>query len=78
MGVIRVSEEVHRELERLRRRVSAKSMSDLIALLIELSRDRLDRFKGNPEVFLKTLKHAGEAGERDSERIDELLYGEGG
>lgn len=50
-------------------------MSELIALLVKIARSELDRFRGDPRVFLETLKHAGEAGENDSERIDELLYG---
>ena len=29
-----------------------------------------------PTVFLETLRYAGKAGKFDSERIDEILYGE--
>ena len=76
MSVIRVSEEVYEELKRLKKRVGAKSMSELISMLIKASREKLDEFSGDVSTFLKTLKYAGEGGKYDSERVDELLYGE--
>jgi len=76
MSVIRVNAEVYEELKKLKRKLGAKSMSELISLLIKVSKEELDKFKASPYPFLRTLKFAGEAGEHDSERIDELLYGE--
>lgn len=75
MSVIRVGKDVYEELRRLKVKVGAKSMSELISILIRIAMEEVDKFKGDPAVFLKTLKYAGEAGEHDSEKVDELLYG---
>ncbi len=77
MSVIRVRQDVYQELKRLRQRLKVKSMSELIELLVDIAKRELDKTRGDPRVFLKTLKYAGDAGENDSERIDELLYGGG-
>ena len=77
MSVIRVRQDVYQELKRLRQRLKAKSMSELIELLVDIAKRELDKTRGDPRVFLKTLKYAGDAGENDSEQIDELLYGGG-
>ncbi|RLE81104.1 MAG: hypothetical protein DRJ51_04490 [Thermoprotei archaeon] len=76
MSVIRVSEETYNELKKLKRKVGAKSMAELISLLVRISKEKIDEFHGAPATFLRTLKFASEAGEYDSERVDELLYGE--
>ena len=76
VSVIRVNREVRAKLEELKRKTGVKSMSELIKILIEISEKELDKFKGDPKVFLRTLKAAGEAGRYDSERVDEILYGE--
>ena len=75
MSVIRVSEEVYKELKKMKKKVGARSMSELISLLIKVSSRELEKFSGDPIAFLKTLKLAGEAGEYDSEKVDEILYG---
>ena len=75
MGVIRVGKDVYEELKRLKVKIGARSMSELISILIRIAKNEIDRFDGDPTIFLKTLKYAGEAGEDDSEKIDELLYG---
>lgn len=67
--------EVRARLEELKRKVGAKSMSELIRILIEVSEREVDKFKGDPKAFLETLREAREAGRYDSERIDEFLYG---
>ncbi|RLE62464.1 MAG: hypothetical protein DRJ38_09570 [Thermoprotei archaeon] len=76
MSVIRIRAGVKDRLERLKRKTGVKSMSELIAILVEIGEKELDRFEGNIEALSKSLKFAGEAGRRDSERIDELLYGD--
>jgi len=50
-------------------------MSELILLLIKSSYKELDKFKGDPKIFLKTLKMAGNGGKYDSENVDKILYG---
>ena len=40
-----------------------------------LVRDALER-RRRLSLLLETLRQAGEAGEDDSERVDEILYGE--
>ena len=75
MSVVRVRRDVYEKLKKLKARVGAKSMSELISVLIEVAERELDRFHGDPEVFLSSLKYAGEAGKYDSEKVDELLYG---
>ncbi len=76
MSAIRVRAEVKDRLERLKKKTGAKSMSELIAILVDIGEKELDKFKGNIEALNKSLKFAGEAGREDSERIDELLYGD--
>jgi len=75
VAVVRVREDVYEELKRMKVKVGAKSMSELISLLLRIASDRIDSFKGDPSVFLETLRYAGDAGEHDSERLDELVYG---
>ena len=77
VSTIEVDEEVVRRLEALRKRLGAPSLSRLIEMLLEEAEKKLGEFKGNPEVFISSLRAAGEAGELDSERVDELLYGRG-
>jgi len=77
MAVIRVSEETYEELKKLMKLAGARSISELISLLLKLSYREIDRFNGDPRAFLDTLKYAGDAGKHDSEKVDELLYGEG-
>ena len=76
MGVIRVSDEVYLELKKLKRKIGVRSMSELILLLIKSSYKELDKFKGDPRIFLKTLKMAGNGRKYDSENVDKILYGE--
>jgi len=73
--VIRISRETREKLEALKKKVGTKNMSQLLKLIVEVAEKELDKFKGDPEVFLETLKFAGEAGEQDSEQVDKLLYG---
>jgi predicted CopG family antitoxin len=76
MSVIRVSEETYEELKKLMKLTGAKSMSELISFLVKVSQKEIDRFNGNPRTFLSTLKYTRSAGKYDSEKVDELLYGE--
>ncbi|MEX2706433.1 MAG: hypothetical protein Q6352_014455 [Candidatus Freyrarchaeum guaymaensis] len=74
-SVIRVSREVRERLEVLKRKMNVKSMSKLLEIITEVAEKELDQWEGSPEAFFESLKFSGEAGERDSERVDELLYG---
>jgi len=74
-SVIRVDSETREKLEILKKKIGAKNMSQLVRLIVDVAERELDKFKGDPKVFLKTLKFAGEAGTHDSEQIDQLLYG---
>jgi len=74
-GVIRVESETREKLEILKKKLGAKSMSQLLKIIVDVAEKELDKFKGNPKIFLKTLKFAGEAGTHDSEQVDKLLYG---
>jgi hypothetical protein len=73
-SVIRVSPEVRDRLEVLKRKLRVKSMSKLLEIIISAAEKELDRWEGDPDVFFESLKFSGEAGERDSEQVDELLY----
>nr|MDO8044878.1 hypothetical protein [Candidatus Baldrarchaeota archaeon] len=74
-NVIRVERETREKLEVLKKKLGVRSMSQLLKIIVNVAEKELDKFKGNPEVFLKTLKFAGEAGTHDSEQVDKLLYG---
>ncbi|MHA1582953.1 MAG: hypothetical protein ACTSYM_10750 [Candidatus Baldrarchaeia archaeon] len=74
-SVIRVESETREKLEVLKKKLGAKSMSQLLKIIVDVAEKELDKFKGNPKIFLKTLKFAGEAGTHDSEQVDKLLYG---
>ena len=75
MSVIRVRRDVYEELKKLKVKTGASSMSEVISLLLKTVGDKIDRFESEPDILLRSLKYAGEAGRRDSERLDELLYG---
>ncbi len=74
---IELDETTVKRLESLRRKLGVRSLDKLIKMLLDEAERRLDEFKGKPETFLRSLRFVGEAGERDSERVDELLYSEG-
>lgn len=76
ISVVRVRRDVYEKLKKLKVKVGARSIAELISILVEIAESELDKFHGDPKVFLKTLKYAGEAGKYDSERVDELLHGE--
>ncbi|WXG41515.1 MAG: hypothetical protein WED07_12240 [Candidatus Freyarchaeum deiterrae] len=73
-SVIRISPEVRDRLEILKRKLRIKSMSKLLEIIINTAEKELDRWEGDPDVFFESLRFSGEAGERDSEQVDELLY----
>nr|MDO8080321.1 hypothetical protein [Candidatus Freyarchaeota archaeon] len=73
-SVIRVSSEIRDRLKVLKRKLRVESMSKLLEILINAAEKELDRWKGAPDVFFESLRFSGEAGERDSEQVDELLY----
>lgn len=73
-SVIRVSPEVRDRLEVLKRKLRVKSMSKLLEIIIDTAEKELDKWKGEPDAFFESLRFSGEAGERDSEQVDELLY----
>ncbi len=75
MSVVRVRRDVKDRLEKLRKKVGAKSMSELIAILVDIGERELDKFRGDLGALTRSLRFAGEAGRDDSEKIDELLYG---
>jgi len=74
---IELDETTARRLESLRKKLGVRSLDRLIKILLDEAERKLDEFKGKPEAFLRSLRFAGEAGEQDSERVDELLYSEG-
>ncbi len=74
MSVIRVRKDVYERLRRLKVEVGARSMAELISILVEIAEKELDKFHGDPKVFLETLKYASEGRREDSEKVNELLY----
>ena len=74
--VIRVKKEDAERLKTLKRALGLKSISDVVSLIIKTAEEELDKFRGNINALVKSMKYLGEAGERDSEMVDRLLYGE--
>ncbi len=75
--VIRVKKEDAERLKALKKALGLKSISDVVSLMIKTAEEELDKFKGDINALIKSMKYLGEAGEKDSEMVDRLLYGEG-
>jgi len=44
-------------------------MAESISILVEIAEKELDKFHGDPKVFLETLKYAVESRGEDSEKL---------
>lgn len=63
---MRLKEEHIRVLERLRRRFGLKTMVEALDIALDIVSREMDRFRGNPQAFLESL--------RDVHYLDSLVY----
>jgi len=71
---IRISIEDKKKLERLSKKLS-KNLADTLRYAIEVAEREADKFKGDVDKVLSTLKHARSIEETNAEKVDEYLYG---
>jgi len=71
---IRISAEDKRRLEVLSKKLG-KSLADTLRFAIEVAEKEFDRFEGDLDRVLSTLKYAKDVGETDAKKVDEYLYG---
>lgn len=50
---MKIEYETRVKLEALKKKIGAKSISQLLKLVVEIAEKELDKFKGNPKVFLE-------------------------
>ena len=70
---IRVSREDKERLERLAKRMKAKSFAEALRKALESAEEADERFSGNLEALSKTLRSARAVGGDVSSRVDEEL-----
>ncbi len=71
---VRISLEDKERLEKLSKKLN-RSLVETLRFAIVLAEREADRFRGDPEIVLSSLKHARDIGETDAEKVDEYLYG---
>ena len=71
---IRVRVEDKKRLESLAKKLG-KSLSETLRIAIEVAEKEVDKFKGDLDRVLSTLKYGRDIGETNAENVDEYLYG---
>ncbi len=71
---VRISSEDKEKLEKLSKKLN-KSLAETLRFAIALAEREADKFKGDVDVVLSSLKHARNIGETNAEKVDEYLYG---
>jgi len=71
---IRVKIEDKKRLESLAKKLG-KSLSETLRIAIEVAEKEVDKFKGDLDRVLSTLKYGRDIGETNAEKVDEYLYG---
>ena len=71
---IRVRVEDKKRLESLAKKLG-KSLSETLRIAIEVAEKEVDKFKGDLDRVLSTLKYGRDIGETNAEKVDEYLYG---
>ena len=73
---IRVSIEDKKRLERLAK-LMGWSLSETLRRAIEVTeKEFLEKYRGDVETVLGSLRYARDIGETNAEEVDKLLYGE--
>jgi len=70
---VRLSEEDKRRLEKLSKKLN-KSLAETLRFAISLAEKEVDKFKGDPEIVLSSLRYAKDIGKTNAEKVDEYLY----
>ena len=71
---VRLSEEDKRRLEKLSKKLN-KSLAETLRFAISLAEKEVNKFKGDPEIVLSSLRYAKDIGKTNAEKVDEYLYG---
>jgi len=71
---VRISSEDKERLEKLSKKLN-KTLVETLRFAIDLAEREADRFEGDPETVLSSLRRARDIGETDAEKVDEYLYG---
>ena len=71
---VRISVEDKRRLEILSKKLR-RSLGETIRFAIEVAEKELDKFSGDLDKVLSTLRNAKDIGETNAENVDEYLYG---
>ncbi len=71
---IRVSAEDKKKLERLSRKLN-KNLTETLRFALALAEKEADKFKGDLNAALSSLKQAKDVGKTNAEKADVYLYG---
>ncbi len=71
---IRIRVKDKKRLESLAKKLG-KSLSETLRIAIEIAEKEMDKFKGDLDGVLSTLKYGKDIGETNAEKVDEYLYG---
>ncbi len=71
---IRISTEDKKRLEILSKKLG-KNLADTLRFAIEIAEREVERFKGDLDRVLSTLRYAKDVGETDAKNVNEYLYG---
>ena len=70
---IRVKVGDKKRLESLAKKLG-KSLSETLRIAIEVAEKEVDKFKGDLDRVLSTLKYGKDIGKTNAEKVDEYLY----
>lgn len=71
---VRISVEDKKRLEILSKKLR-RSLAETLRFAIEVAEKELDKFSGDLDKVLSTLRNAKDIGETNAEKVDEYLYG---
>ncbi|MGQ4915211.1 MAG: hypothetical protein ACP6IU_10800 [Candidatus Asgardarchaeia archaeon] len=75
-STIRIPTRVKEKIKIFARKIGAKSLSEAIEKAIDTASKEHDKFRGNIDIVLQSLKKAKSIGITDAKKVDVYLYGE--
>jgi len=72
---IRISLEDKKRLEKLAKLMGVESIAEALRRVLSIAEKEIDKYKGDLNIVLSSLKYAKNIGETDAREVDKYLYG---
>ncbi len=72
---IRISLEDKKRLEKLAKLMGVESIAEALRRVLSIAEKEIDKYKGDLNIVLSSLKYAKDIGETDAREVDKYLYG---